>query len=407
MQRNSQEKSADAGAPVWLDSQPPSQSAIVLGTALTGQSPSVVSRSAGYRMIESLEIENFRPFKKAELSGLKRVNIVVGDNSSGKTAFLEAIFLASASNPQIPITLRQWRGLEASPIGTTTDVYDALWNNLFNNFDRSKTINIAMHGSENDSRSLAMFFRQEAELTLPLKQNGGATGELKPSTGIYQPFVFHWKSPATPDVILTMRSTASGLQVEGIMHESSMRSAFIPAHAQTSNQYTANLFSSLSKQNKELEFVSALKLQFPSIQTVSVELEAAASAIFVSLPWLKQKIPLALYSNAASNLASILLNISASPRGIVCVDEIENGFHYKRHSSVWEQIYNFADVYETQVFATCHSLEFLRAGVPVVRKNHGDFCLIQVLQEGGISRARINQGLDAADAIEHGLEVRS
>src|ERR1700728_3907680 len=390
------------------DSQPSPQKGIVPVRASAGQSLGVVSRpSSGYRMITSLEIENFRPFKKIELSGLRRINIVVGDNASGKTALLESVFLASASNPQIPITLRQWRGLEAAATGTSTDVYDALWSNLFNDFDRNKIISIHLHGSENDSRSLSMFFRRESEVTLPLKQNGGVAGELKPSTGIYQPFVFHWKSPEPPDVILTMRSTAAGLQIEGITHESNLRSAFIPAHAQTSNQYTAILYSALSKQNKEIEFVSALKLQFPNIQTVSVEIEAGASAVFVSVPWLKQKMPLALFSNAASNLASILLNISSSARGIVCVDEIENGFHYTRHASVWEQTYSFADVYKTQVIASTHSLEFLKAALPIIEKHPDDFALIQVFQEDGVSSARLTAGGDAASAIEHGLEVRN
>jgi AAA15 family ATPase/GTPase len=286
-------------------------------------------------------------------------------------------------------------------------LYDSLWNNLFNEFDRNKVISIQLHGSENDSRSLSMFFQKEAEVTLPLKQNGGGAAELKPSIGIYQPFVFHWKSPDAPDVILTMRSTAGGLQVQGIMHESNLRGAFIPAHAQTSNQFTAILFSNLSKQNKEAEFVAALKLQFPQLQKVSVELDAGASALFVSVPWLQQKIPLALFSNAASNLASILLNISSSAKGIVCIDEIENGFHYTRYGSVWQQTHSFADVFETQVFASTHSLECLRAALPVMETHLDEFALIQMFQDGGVSRARVIAGTDASNAIEHGLEVRS
>jgi AAA15 family ATPase/GTPase len=357
-------------------------------------------------MITSLEIENFRPFKKTQLSDLKRINIVVGDNASGKTAFLEALFLAAASNPQAPITLRQWRGLEAAQGTTTTDLYDSLWNNLFNEFDRTRLINIQLHGSENDSRSLSMYFQKEAEVTLPLQQNGGGTTELKPSTGIYQPFVFHWKSPDAADVILTMRSTAGGLQVQGIMHESNLRSAFIPAHAQTSNQYTAVLFSNLSKQNKETDFVAALKLQFPKLQKVSVELDAGASALFVSVPWLKQKIPLALFSNAASNLASILLNISSSGHGIVCIDEIENGFHYSRYETVWQQTYDFADLFETQIFASTHSLECLKAALPTIKKHPTDFAIVQLKLNTGISESFVVPEKDAVAAIENDIEIR-
>jgi AAA15 family ATPase/GTPase len=60
-------------------------------------------------MIETVEIHNFRGFRDLEISHLKRINIVVGDNSAGKTALLEALFLASAANPEVTSRLRQWR----------------------------------------------------------------------------------------------------------------------------------------------------------------------------------------------------------------------------------------------------------------------------------------------------------
>jgi len=42
-------------------------------------------------MIEAVELRNFRSFEKADLSDCTRINIVVGDNGSGKTALLEGL----------------------------------------------------------------------------------------------------------------------------------------------------------------------------------------------------------------------------------------------------------------------------------------------------------------------------
>ena len=42
-------------------------------------------------MLEQLKIENFRCFKYFELNHLGRVNLLVGENNSGKTSILEAI----------------------------------------------------------------------------------------------------------------------------------------------------------------------------------------------------------------------------------------------------------------------------------------------------------------------------
>ena len=47
-------------------------------------------------MISTILIENYRAIRKLNIEGLKQVNIIVGPNNSGKSSFLEAIYLASA-----------------------------------------------------------------------------------------------------------------------------------------------------------------------------------------------------------------------------------------------------------------------------------------------------------------------
>jgi AAA15 family ATPase/GTPase len=50
-------------------------------------------------MLKSLKIENFRGFELLELNQLGRINLLVGENNSGKTSVLEAVqFLASRIN---------------------------------------------------------------------------------------------------------------------------------------------------------------------------------------------------------------------------------------------------------------------------------------------------------------------
>ncbi len=62
-------------------------------------------------MIDRLIVENFRCFEHLELDGLSRINVVVGENASGKTALLESLFFAAAGNPEILARLRVFRGI--------------------------------------------------------------------------------------------------------------------------------------------------------------------------------------------------------------------------------------------------------------------------------------------------------
>src|ERR1700731_504230 len=70
------------------------------------------SQLSALSMITSVDIKNFRGFKELAANDIGRINVIVGDNASGKTAFLEAIYLAVSGNAQQPFILKQWRGQE-------------------------------------------------------------------------------------------------------------------------------------------------------------------------------------------------------------------------------------------------------------------------------------------------------
>lgn len=98
-------------------------------------------------MIRSADIKHFRCFKSIKLEDCRRVNIVVGENGSGKTALLEAFLLALGPGPDIALRLRQWRGYQGSFSGSQRDIADAIWRDLFHSFDKSKPISISLLGS--------------------------------------------------------------------------------------------------------------------------------------------------------------------------------------------------------------------------------------------------------------------
>ena len=123
-----------------------------------------------YRMIDSVNIQNFRCFESVKLTDCPRVNIIVGRNASGKTALLEALFIASGSSPEVALRVKAWRG-EASISSPSGDVHEALWKDLFFNFDLSRKIHIDLRESSGAFRSLDIQYDvQTSTIDVPIKK---------------------------------------------------------------------------------------------------------------------------------------------------------------------------------------------------------------------------------------------
>src|ERR1700682_2958583 len=90
-----------------------------------------------YRMIESIEIKNFRCFKHLRVKDCALINVVVGENGTGKTTLMEAIYLALCANPQGAMTLRAHRGNDGVLFaGRPESIVDALSSEFFYEMER-------------------------------------------------------------------------------------------------------------------------------------------------------------------------------------------------------------------------------------------------------------------------------
>src|SRR4051812_1702023 len=98
----------------------------------------------GSQVVESLEIQNFRCFNRLRLKGLKRINVVVGENASGKTSLLESLFLVAGTGAQAAFKIRVFRGFSGLEIENSRLAYESLWKDLFYNFDQGKPISIVL-----------------------------------------------------------------------------------------------------------------------------------------------------------------------------------------------------------------------------------------------------------------------
>lgn len=371
---------------------------MLLADAVYDSSQGSVRLDAGYLMIEQLKIEHFRCYPSLHLEGLQRVNVVVGQNGSGKTALLESIFIAASGSPEVGLRLKNFRGMGDSLEVNSTLGLRELWEDLFYRFDQFQPVRITLVDSKNGPRSLKISLTNDETMSLPL--DGTMTGD-----GMVwnMPIEFEWSDLTGTHV---SRPILENGRITFPAVKNASRANFYAAQFRLNPEETAKRISALNKKDSLDGMVDVLGKVYPRLLSVSVEHSGGSWQTFVKLKNSDNRIPIGLYSAGASKFVSLLMGITASEGGTVLVDEIENGFYYERMADIWQALYTVAQEFRCQLFVTTHSMECLRALLPVLEQHGKHFSLLKTRMESGIGSVTVSSGRAMISAISQDVEVR-
>ena len=185
-----------------------------------------------------------------------------------------------------------------------------------------------------------------------------------------------------------------------------MKASFFSANQTPPSLEATNRFSSLSRTYRNDDFVRDFNKLYKNIKNLSVEVTAGSPMLFAEVDGLPEKIPLSLASGGMSKLAAILLAMPDQTGGVILVDEIENGFYYKRLPMMWEAVLDFARSNDCQIFASTHSAECLEAAAALAEKNADEFSVIRAVLRDGETKLRQFGGDKFIDAMNENIEIR-
>lgn len=357
-------------------------------------------------MIRSLSIKNFRVFKDVSVDQCRRINILVGENGSGKTALLEALFLAAGASPELAMRTRAWRGVESDRLtGTLDDIHRALFADLFHNFQTRNSAIISLKGIGQENRSVTVKFnpRGQRRVKPPSRRQPGVSPKLVPEKSGIE---FTWKIEGRIAFTASAEFKDNRLTFPSAP-ESIVKGVFFASNQLPPSLEIANRFSLLSRTYRDKKFIQQFNDLYSNITDLSVEVDTGAPMLFAKVGDLCEKLPLSLASGGMSKLAAILLSMPHQAGGVILIDEIENGFYYKRLPMVWEAIVEFALEYDCQIFASTHSRECLEALAKAFADSEDDVSLIRVeRQNTGEAIIREFVGSSFRAGIETGAEVR-
>ncbi|MGA3144697.1 MAG: AAA family ATPase [Verrucomicrobiota bacterium] len=356
-----------------------------------------ISQDSRQPMINSIHIENFRCFQKLGLKDFGKFNIIVGENGSGKTALLEAIFLPGNS-ADVPVVYRNQRGMISPGFSPEKQAYEAMFSDLFFGFSTDLPIEIKIVGSYENLRSARIYFKPITERPLLPE------GELKNGRVTDRLFTLQTKDADNKESI--QQVNLKGLISAGGEHKQAII-AFVTTGTVGSAHVLAQLLSDIRKNNADGQIQEAVHELFPGISDLSPELTGGLGEIHCKVAGLSKKVPVTLVSHGINKVLCILLFIATHRGGAVLVDEIDNGIYYKAFPKMWEAIIRFCNDFNVQFFASTHSKECLNELRPFIEKNQDMYRLVRTEGENGAGHtARIFKGENFSAALETGTEVR-
>ncbi|MCL4710148.1 MAG: AAA family ATPase [Pseudorhodoplanes sp.] len=357
-------------------------------------------------MIKSFELRHFRCFKFLEVRDCSRINIIVGDNGAGKTSLLEGIFLALASSTEVALRYRQQRGLEGSFGGQIRKIEEAMWRDLFFKQDWSQTLSISLNGNGPESRTVRAY-RSSPSVSLPIEDSPSLPFDTNRSGEQRAGAVnFVWTDAAGREFVAKPSVTKRGIEFPGT--EEDVPDFFYFSSSINSNSTeVAQRFSDLRRAGGIGLFESVFKEAFPWVSDIQVEVVAGAPILYGTDDQRGVRLPLAYMSGAMNRMCAILLAVAARSDSVVLVDEVENGLFYKNHAPIWRAILSFAREYNTQVFMSTHSREWLSALLEAEADSLTDVTLWRI-ERNGLEQPTVFrfEGDVLKDGLEYGAEVR-
>ena len=350
-------------------------------------------------MLNKLQILRYRNLNALNIEKMNRINIIAGQNNTGKTSVLEAIFLLSGgANPQLAMNINAFRGISAAA-GAIDLLRDIFWKPLFYGLDMKQEIEISAQHKNLGQLKLSISLVSEEVLELPLD----FTPSPQTSTVVDDyTLQLQYETEAGKTVTGRMRAGGPGIQVDSPNFNIPFPAIFLSSRVGNLQEDAARL-GRLRKRKQGKLVTEAVKTVEPRLISVEDNSASGSPMIWADVG-LTELIPLATMGEGMTRIARIVLAICDMPHGLVLIDEVENGFHHTILPKVWKIIERAAEKFDVQVVATTHSFECVEAAHNVLKKRN---LKLHRLEPEGNEIHCISYSADAIDAaISHGLEVR-
>ena len=323
-------------------------------------------------MLKKIVIHNFRCFKRFQISGLKQLNIIVGDNNSGKTSFLEAVSLVCKPQLKHLFWLVKQRIENPDSIASIQEELDF----LFNDVNEKAKIEVESEAgeffidveknTEVDSQKCFSLYASKKEC-FAVDIHSGVRFQKKEICEERQ-FIYNEKlSSKDFSQLNTEIKSKKSLKPEQL----NKIVAFL-----VEDYHHTNIFINSVYQLKEKHLIQLLiqleTLKFEDRETWKKDVLPFLQKIYPDLVGVEfgrnsriiietstVALPLSYMGDGFKKSFYLLLAVYCCKDGVLVIDELETGIHYENQLAVWQMLLSASKKFNTQLFISTHSYEML------------------------------------------------
>ena len=328
-------------------------------------------------MIKHIKIENYRLFEEFETDSLARVNLVVGNNNSGKSSLLEAVHLLTSDDIRASViyilhsrgemvagfidgTARQIDGYQISQLFYTRQIKLGQQIRITSSAPQGANFKITLHEFAvervDDGNALPAYASgTEYDLTLSRSYPGGLAAEQNGHQGNI--------------ITESLRLGEDGLLLydphnprnRGGITQPKGKSKLLTT-SYTGYDELARMWDMITLTPKEDRVVEALQILEPAVDRLSfTSRRTANSGILLRLKGQSEPIPLGSMGDGMRRILAIITSLVTVEDGTLLIDEIDTGLYHGAQVDMWRLVIETAVKQNAQVFATTHSWDCVKA----------------------------------------------
>lgn len=305
-------------------------------------------------MLHDLTIQNYRCFENLQMDSLTRVNLFVGNNSSGKTSLLEAIYLLA--NFDRSKAFFEILENHLNYLSFTNYYYDL--DILFFQHQRNELIYI---NSQQREKGILITLKNKLNLfcieanKIPNKNDYWQWN----SVSKYKEF----KLPVINSKYLEIDIKPGTIGYNSLLlNEKFEKEAnlFISTGKVNFNKISY-MWDNINLTNKENKIIEALQIIDSHISGIGFLTSINTEPIRIKKDNYSYPMPLSSMGDGMYRIFNIVMSLVTAENGVLLIDEIETGLHYEAQTNMWRLILETAKELNVQVFATTHSWDCIAA----------------------------------------------